>query len=232
VLAALSVAALPAQGQGVLFIEKETRGGQTTIAQTQLDKNHIRYSIEGGTFVFDGPKQTARLINSTSKTYFEMRKKDLEEMRDDIKSITAQMKGIPGLSGMPTAATRAEYRQTGTDKVGAWTCTKYEGSVAGQKTSELCTVDPKELGLTPGDLEVGRRLLEFMKELMANEAPFVNGTAQDGFSGVPVRRTTFRNGAVQSVTEVTEVRKQSFPASTFEVPAGYRKDSLPVEWRR
>jgi hypothetical protein len=170
-------------------------------------------------------------------------------MRREVDSVWAQMvAGMPNLPpdqrammeqmmrdrdipGVTAAAAKVEYRQTGSDKVGQWTCMKYEGSLSGQKRAEVCTVDPKEFGLTPTDFEVAGRLSEFMKSMTPpsrTEAAFVNGTAHDGFSGVPVRRMSFRNGAVESVIEVTEVRKQAFPASTFKAPAGFRKVAAPA----
>src|SRR5689334_15604557 len=62
-----------AQAQGVVFVEKETRNGQSGTNQIQLDKNHMRAeSNDNGSsraFVFDGTKQTAYMIDATKKTY-------------------------------------------------------------------------------------------------------------------------------------------------------------------
>src|SRR6188768_1380260 len=95
VLGTLWLAPLPAQGQGVLFLQKETRGGQTTNTQIQMDKDHIRVesrsSGEESAFVYDGPKQTARMINITKKSYTEMTKSDLDQMRGQMNSAMAQM---------------------------------------------------------------------------------------------------------------------------------------------
>jgi hypothetical protein len=142
-----------------------------------------------------------------------------------------QGRGMPGMPGMPSAAPpKVDYKQTGSDKVGQWACTKYEGTVGGQKTMEICTVDPKEFGLTPADFAVAQQLADFLKTLLPDVADrmLVNGTAQSqGFSGVPVRQTSFRNGAVESMTETTEFRRETLPASTFETPAGFRKEAIP-----
>ena len=252
-LGALGLTTASLQAQGVLFVEKETRNGQSVNSQIQMDKDHIRVESRASgsesAFVFDGTKQVARTIDISRKTYMEMSKKDLEQTRKQMDSAMAEMqqqlKAVPaaqramieqmmrgrgGMPGMPQAAPKVEYRQTGSDKVGQWTCTKYEGSVGGQKTSEVCTVDPKEFGLTPADFEVARQLGEFIKTMMPQAADnaFVNGTQlEQGFSGVPVRRTSFRNGAVEYVTEITEVRRTTFPASTFDPPAGFRKEAMP-----
>jgi hypothetical protein len=247
-LLALSLTALPVQAQGVVFVQKETRGSQSTTSKVQMDKDHIRTEShdagEESAFVFDGPKQTARMINVSKKTYMELTKSDMEQMKKQMDAMMAQMAAIPaaqraqveqmmqgrGMPGMPAAAPKVDYKQTGSDKVGQWTCTKYEGSVGGQKTTEVCTVDPKEFGLSPADFGVAQQLADFMKTMMpaAADRMFVNGTVQSqGFAGVPVRRTTFRNGAVESITETTEFKRESLPASTFDTPAGFKKESMP-----
>jgi len=41
--------------------------------------------------------------------------------------------------GAGAAARKTQYRKTGTDKVGNWTCDKYEGYEGTVKTSEVCT---------------------------------------------------------------------------------------------
>jgi hypothetical protein len=247
-LAALSLTALPLQAQGVVFVQKETRGSQSTTSRVQMDKDHIRTESRSNgdesAFVFDGPKQTARMINISKKTYMEMTKADMEKIKQQMDAAMAQMANLPaaqrammeqmmqgrGMPGMPAAAPKVDYKQTGTDKVGQWTCTKYEGSAGGQKTTEVCTVDPKEFGLAPADFAVAQQLADFMKSMMPEVADrmFVNGTVQSqGFAGVPVRRTTFRNGSVESTTETTEFRREAIAASTFDTPAGFKKESMP-----
>jgi hypothetical protein len=253
----LSLTAIPVQAQGVVFVQKETRGNQSTTSRVQMDKDHIRTESRSAgdesAFVFDGPKQTARMINMTKKTYMEMTKAEMEGMKKQMEGAMAQMQqqlaAMPaaqramveqmmqgrGMPGMPAAAPpKVDYKQTGTDKVGQWACTKYEGTVGGQKTTEICTVDPKEFGLTPADFAVAQQLADFLKTLLPEVADrmLVNGTAQSqGFSGVPVRQTSFRNGAVESMTETTEFRRETLPASTFETPAGFRKEAVPAMGR-
>jgi hypothetical protein len=54
---------------------------------------------------------------------------------------------------------------------------------------------------------------------------------EQGFSGVPVRRVIW-TGQAQTIVELTDVSRQSFPASTFEVPAGYKKEAMGEGQRR
>jgi len=61
------------------------------------------------------------------------------------------------------------------------------------------------------------------------DSVILNATTQDqGYNGIAVRRTTFKNGAVESVTEITQLKRQAFPASTFAVPAGFTKTASPL----
>ena len=45
---------------------------------------------------------------------------------------------------------------------------------------------------------------------------------EQGFSGMPVRTVTTA-GSRQVTTELTEVSRQTFPDTVFQVPAGYQK---------
>jgi hypothetical protein len=149
----------------------------------------------------------------------------------------AMMKGRMGGAG-GAAAAKIEYRKTGTGTVGKWTCDKYEGYTNGQKTQELCTVDPKVLGFTPADFQVTRDMAEFFKQFQqmgggaASQQPFAFGTPEEqGFSGVPVRSVITVNGS-EVISELAEARRQAFPDSTFQVPAGYQKNDLMGRGRR
>jgi hypothetical protein len=232
----------------VTFIQKETRNGESITSQIQMDKDHIRADARNGNdeaaFVFDVVSQTARMINLTQKSYMEVGKAEIDQISSMMAQVQEQLKNMPpdqralveqmmqgrGMPGLPAAQPKVNYRQAGSDKVGQWTCTKYEGFASEQKTSEVCTVDPKEFGLAASDFEAARQLAEMLKTFVPDlaSAAFVNGTPNDqGYSGVPVRRTTFRNGAVDTVSEITEIRRGAIPASAFEVPAGFRKETMP-----
>jgi hypothetical protein len=238
---------------GVLIVEKTTAGGNTQTHQIQVEKDRMRAETAGQagekqTVVFDGVKQVLWIISNDRKSYSEMTKADVDRMggqmsdamarvQEQLKSLPpeqrAQMeammkgRGMPGMAGAQPPKT--EYRKTGTDKVGSWTCDKYDGSRDNQKVSELCTVDPKTLGFAMADFQVTKQLMEFFRKLVPQSADgmFAVGTPEDqGFSGMPVRRIVFTNGQQQSVSETTEVRRQTFADSTFEIPAGFQKEAF------
>jgi hypothetical protein len=249
-VAAMCLAASPLHAaDGVLIVERTTTGGNTRTNQIQIEKERMRAeSADGQTVVFDGARQVLWLINEGRKSYSEMTKADVDrmsgQMNDAMAKMQEQLKSLPpeqraqveammkgrGMPAMAAAQTaKTEYRRTGSDKVGTWACDKYDGTRSGQKVSELCTVDPKVIGFSMDDFQVSKQLMEFFQKLVPQGADrmFAIGTAGDqGFSGVPVRRIGFNNGQQQSVTEITQFTRQNFPASVFEVPAGYQKEAF------
>jgi hypothetical protein len=255
-------AAPAAAANGVLIAQKVTNGTTTTTTQSQIEPTRMRSEIASAagrkqTVVFDGAAQVLRMLDDDAKSYTEMKKADLEGMRAQVDGAMArlqeQMKNMPpeqraqmealmkgrgaampgagaamaGAAGPPTA-----YKKIGTDKVGQWTCDKYEGTKNGQKVSEVCTVAPSALGFTAADFEVTRQLAEFFASLMpqAAEGLFTIGSSTstpNAFSGLPVRVVSFRDGTAQTVSEVTEASRQNFPDTLFQVPAGYQKREFP-----
>jgi hypothetical protein len=234
------------QAQGILFVQAVTRDGKSTTNQVQLDKTHMRAesaSVAGNVFLFDSATKTARMINTERKTYREIDGSQMEGMRQQMAQLQEQLKNMPpqqrammeqmmgargGFPGMISGpADPLTYRQAGSDKVGQWNCTKYEGFRGADKVSELCTVDPSQFGLTAADFAVAKEFVEFLTGLlpqMADQAVMFGTVADQGFAGVPVRQTRFTNGRVESVSEVKEFRRETFPPSTWEVPAGFQRE--------
>ena len=246
-IAALCLATPLIAADGILIVEKTTTGGKTETNQIQIEKTRMRAESTDPNgvkqvFVFDGAAQVMRVIDYDKKTYMEMTKADADrmggQMADAMAQMQEQMKNMPpdqraqmeammrgrGMPG-PAAPAKTEYRKAGTDKVGKWTCDKWDGYQNNQKTSEVCTVDPKTLGFAMTDFEVTRQLAAFFQKLMPQNVDqmFSIGSADaQGFSGVPVRRA-YSIGQRQTLTELTDVTRQTFPDSIFAVPAGFQK---------
>jgi hypothetical protein len=240
---------------GVLIVETTIRNGTAVTNQIQIEKTRMRAESadpNGGkrVFMFDSTAQVMRMVDVDKKTYSEITKAEVDQMGGQMSAMMAQMqeqmKNLPperraqmeammAGRGMPATGEppKTEYRKTGTDKVGKWTCQKYEGYREEKKVSEVCTVDPKVLGFTMADFDVTKQLAAFFQKLMPQNAGqmFQIGNAeQQGFSGVPVRRT-FSMGQAQIVTEISDVSHQSFPDATFAVPAGFQKTPSPFGGR-
>jgi hypothetical protein len=235
------------RAQGVVLVQQETRGSKTETSQIQMDKTHIRAEshASGDTtvFLFDGNAKTIRVVNLDKKTYSQLDTAQMQQMQQAMAQMQEQLKNVPpeqramveqmmrgrgGLGrGGPPAPAAIQYKQAGSDKVGQWSCSKYEGYRGQEKVVDLCTVDPKDLGVTPADFEAAKQLAEYLKSLMPQIADQMNfyGTAADqGFNGVPVRRISYSNGKVDSTSEVKEFKREAIPASAFELPAGLKRE--------
>jgi len=231
---------------GVLIVQRITTGTNTTTSQVQLEKNRMRAEIIDPSgrqvVIFDGVKQVMDIVNPDKKTYIEMTKADVDRMAAQLEGAMSQMQqmmaSLPpeqraqaeammrgrGGRAMPGAPVKKEYKKVGTDRVGKWTCDKYDALQNGQKTGEICTVEPAVLGFSAADFEVSRQMGEFFKKLVPQAADqmFTVGRAEEqGFSGIPVRQVS-----QQSTSEITEVSRQSFPDSLFVVPAGFQKTDM------
>lgn len=241
---------------GVLISQKiSSNSGTTSTHQVQIEPHRMRMEMAGGArggtqvFVFDGTREVMLMIDDAHKTYSEITKADLDAVGAQMSSAMSQMqeamKNMPpeqraqveammrgrGMAarGAVAAAAKPVYKPAGTDTVGKWRCDKYDGYTDGQKTSEICTVDPKVLGFSAADFAVTKDLAAFFQKLMpANVSQmFRVGTPEEtGFSGVPVRSVT-TIGSQTITSEITDVHRQAFPDSTFQVPAGYQKQDSP-----
>lgn len=232
---------------GILIVEKSTTGGTTKTSQIQIEKTRMRTESAGpnGTttiVVFDGTAQVMRMIDVPKKSYTEMTKEDADkmggQMTDAMAKMQEQMKNMPPaaraqmeamMKNMPgmSAAAKTEYKKTGTDQVGKWTCDKYEGYQNGKKTSELCTVDPKALGFSLADFQITQQLGEFFQKMMPQNADQMFSLGKNdpqGYTGVPVRRTYSILGR-ETVSELTEVSRQTFADAIFAVPEGFKKQA-------
>src|ERR1051325_3051997 len=173
---------------------KTTRVTSASTDEIQLDANHMRAQVRGrggaeNTVIFDGVKQAMYIVDDAKKSYSEITKEDLDRMAAQVSQMQSQMQGamanltpeqraqIEGMitrgrggRGMPgmgaAAAAKPTFKKTGTDKVGKWTCDKYEGYESERKTSEVCTVAPSALGLSESDFAVSKQFAKFFSSLM------------------------------------------------------------------
>lgn len=238
--------------EGFLMIEETVIGTAKRSSQVQLERDRMRAEMNGPKgdtqiIVFDGPQQVLRIISPSRKSYTEMTKADADRMgeqmsmamaaiKEKLASMTpeqrAKMEAMIarlGGAGAATAASKPEYRRAGSDKVGKWTCDKYEGFRNGDKVSEVCTVEPNALGLTMADFEVSKQVAAFFEKMLPpgmEQMVGIGSLEAQGFSGIPVRRVVYNGGKVQAHSEVVDVRRENFPDSSYDVPAGFQKQVM------
>jgi hypothetical protein len=196
------------------------------------------------------------MINPADKSYREMTKQNLEAVGDQMsqmqKMMAEKMKDMPpqqrqmmeqmmkqrmgGAAGAGAAAQPPMiYKKVASgETVNQWTTDKYEGLRGGQKEIEMWTTGWTEFGVTQNDFRVFQDLAAFFKKLSPgmDDSMFKIGSAQtesgQGFSGVPVRRISYRNGSPDQKFEVTRIVREDFDKILFEPPAGYRKEAMPA----
>jgi hypothetical protein len=238
---------------------KEIRKGQSISTQMQIDKDNMRVEYCSTTgdrtaTLFDSAKQTLRMLNTSKKTYTELTKDAVQQLKQRLDSakaaLQAKLASVPeaqrqlieqmmhARGSAPSTLPKIEYRPVGSDNVGSWVCTRYEGFAGQQKVAEVCTVDFEELDLSSADFEITRQFADFMKPLMPASADTTNMSVadcmivNDGYPGIAVRRVAFQDGMPSGITEIMEVRRETLPASTFETPEGFSKQALPIPGSR
>ena len=215
-------AAQTLQAQGILLVQQSTNNGIVSTARIQIDKTKMRIETGDNAILFDSRSQTQQVIYLTRKTYMQVTRQQIEQLRQTMRAA-----GVPDT---PAAAVRVDYRRTGTDKVGQWTCTKYEGYRGPEKVIEVCAAEPQTLLLTALDFDVAKQMGELMRlqavpQIADRSVIFATQEVQ-GFAGVVLRRTIYMNGNVASVEEIKELRRETFPAATFEIPPGFKPEVL------
>ena len=239
--------------EGVLMVEKTVSGTTERRTSVQIEPQRMRAEMTAASgttqvVVFDGQQQILRIISMDRKSYTELTKADADRMGAQVNSAMEGMKEkiaqmppdqrakmeamMARLGGAPGAApSKPDFRPAGTDKVGKWACDKYEGFRNNEKVTEVCTVDPKVLGLAAADFEISKQVAAFFQKMvpMAGEQIVGIGTIEtQGFPGIAVRRGTYREGKLVSTSEVVQVERQTFPASSYEVPAGFSRQAAPM----
>ena len=251
-LAAVCSVASPLQAaEGVLMLEETVSGANTRSSMIQIERDRMRAELTGTTgevqiVVFDGPQQVLRIISVPRKSYVEMTKADADRMAAQSAAVLAAIKekvaNMPaeergkmealmsqfGMAGGGLLA-KPEYHRAGSDKVGKWACDKYEGFRNNKKVSEVCTVEPKALGLTEADFEVTKQVASFFEKILPQGGDQFVGIGRvetHGFAGIPIRRAAYDGDKVLSTSEVTDVKRGNFAASTYEVPEGFKKQMM------
>ena len=230
---------------GILITQRVTSGGPPVTVQVQIEATRMRTEMAGpngamNVTIFDGGKQVLYIVDPARKTYMEMTKADADRLSAQVQGAMAQMQAQ--LEKLPPAqraqmeammkgragTVALQYTPTGSDKVGRWTCDKYDVTQNGQKIGEVCSVNPTALGFGATDFAVMGQMAAFysgMAPQMSGQLSPVTPIDQGGTSGFPVKSVTTIQGQT-TTTEVVEAGRQTFPDSLFAVPAGFTKQDL------
>jgi Domain of unknown function (DUF4412) len=241
----------PAEAGLMMVYEQESYGRPGKEATTvYMDKDRMRTETKGGSadqvFIFRGDKKLYWLIDNRDRTYMEISREDLKELKGKMdeanRTLDEQMKNMPPeqrkmveammKDRMPKQPPRTEYKKVASGvKVNRWVCDQYDGIVGREKKEEVWTADPGQFDLRPEEVQVFDSLREFSEEFSKQGMPFYRIEMEKGkkgsdYTGVPVRMIRFSHGKKVERMELTEAQRKEVAPSMFELPAGYKKKEM------
>ncbi len=220
-----------------------------------VEKDRLRMDLQGAgkgeehSILYRKDKDAVYMVNPAEKSYMEMTRADMKKAADKMKQameqMRAAMKNMPpqqremmekmmaGRGGMGMTDSAAdfhmEYKKVGLAKVGSWSAVEYAGFRGGVKKTRVYVVEYGALGVAREDFGVMKELGEFFKSLhMGPQADFYRDS--ETLKGLPVRTVVLDEAGKDKLQmDLTEVKKESFPASEFDLPSGYvgKKMEIP-----
>jgi len=219
---------------------KATEGGGAGMGTTLIGSGKIRSDTDATNSVIIDPNPTTGamyLIDHTRKSVTKITRADLDailkQMNDMMAQIPPEMqamiKGRMGNApGMPPPSKTVDTGERAT--VAGKSCRIFRTTNAGgQVTAESCMADPSAIEISAADRATMTAAMAWSKDLMDKMAdgpfgrfmdasPFKNGL-------VPLRSTTI-NGTTRKTSEFVGTSSAALPADTFNIPAGYKVDTL------
>jgi hypothetical protein len=229
-----------ASSDDLTVVSNLTTNGKPGGTETQyISSDHIRTSRSEGTgMIIDLKTGVMTNIDGKNKTYFEVTKQDLqnmqamfaERMKDPkMQKAMAMMKGISTEMSSST-----EVKKTGvTRKVAGFSCDEWRITMSSMMSITECVT-----GDFKYPAESLHAVMEF-SESMRKSMTFGPGAQSSSdyaekmksIKGFPVATSITVDAGITKTTtssEVTEVRHEFLPASTWDAPAGFRKVDNPM----
>jgi uncharacterized protein DUF4412 len=217
-----------------------TNGKPGGIDTNYISADHIRHSQSQGTdVIIDLKTGTMTNINEKKKNYFVMTKHDMEAMQatltermndPKVKQAMAMMQGLGS-----SMASSTEVKKTGvTRTVAGYACEEWLISMGGMMSMTECVTNdlkyPVQSWAAMADFS------ESMRKSMSGFGPSAKAGADyaekmKSIKGFPVATSSTVDAGVMKMTtssEVTEVRRDPIPASTWEVPQGFTQVENPM----
>jgi hypothetical protein len=239
---------------GVVIIMEQTgglEGGGTRQQPVFVEPDRLKLPQGNGGVIYRADQDKAYNYDDERKTYTEMSRESLGQMRQQMDAALAQvrqqMANMPpdqrkmveemlakqgGALGQPGVAPTVTFeRSGGKQTVGKWSCEGYARLENGRKTQDMCIARIADVGLTRDDLKAFTSMSAMLKTGLGRD----QGTAMDfdamskaiGFEGVPVRTVVYLPNGRQHESTMKSVERKSLPPATFELPAGYTRQEIP-----
>jgi len=224
---------------GVLWVNETTYGSRQVVRSTTLvGTNAVRVDVAGdqkhNTVIYRADKKCCYMVDTKGKTYTEVTKERVDALAAQMDSAMkimplAMRKMMMGKMGAPQTAAPRYVKKASGEKVGPWTATRYEAQ--GEKElRKMWTVPYSSMNLGASDLAALKDFGAFFEKFGSNRGDYFKFDRSDlGFAGIPVKTVLMEGGKVKVTSELKDAMKKDFPASTFEVPKGFKKKPLENE---
>jgi uncharacterized protein DUF4412 len=251
-LFAVLAAAVPAAAQDLTIVSKVTRdGGEATTATSYLTTDRARMSeAEGQDMMIDLKSGQMTVMDGRRKEYYVITRQDMEQMKaklqqtmnsPEMQKAQEQMKNLPPdmqkrmQAAMGAVAGSFDVKKTGgTRKVAGYNCEEWEITFGQFSKTVQCVSTEVPIPLQSWDSF--REFSDNMRSMMASMGPMGKGMGDlsekmKQVKGIPLwvnRSTSMMGHSSSTITEVTEIKKGTIPASAWEIPAGYKKVDNPM----
>ena len=209
--------------------------------------------------IFDESQQVTWMVDQSKGTYMEFTKAQVDQManqmqgvatqmQEAMKQMEAQMADMPpeqrammeqmmkgrmgGMMAAPAPAAKTVREKANGEKVGQFTCTRYEILSGGQLSQEVCAAPADALQLDASAMQTFRALAEFYEPLTRMASSFAGNWAapsgMDQIQGFPVQTVMYSNQKPTSEWRVEKIENRPLEASLFELPAGLKKTAMPA----
>ncbi len=241
-LTALLFAATAASASDDITIvsTNKTNGKPAGNSTQYISSDYIRMDdARDSGMIIDSKTGTMTNFDHKKKTYYTTTKKDIEEFNAKMQEEMNSPEGKQGMEFMNKMAagmsSSVEVKKTGkTRKVGAYNCEEWEVKMTEFSTTKQCVTNEVKF-----PEHASQAMATFMKG-MTGASPFASmAKAGEGMAdkmkaikGFPVATSStidIMGNKQTTETEVIEIKRDSLPASTWVVPAGYKQVENPMK---
>lgn len=241
---------------GVVFTFSRTdlETKKSTPMTIYAEPDRLAIANENETIIYREDQKKFWVIDAARKNYTEVAQETIQQLTGQVAAMQAEMQtrmaGLPpaqraqmeammaGL-GIPGAGAAAKKPQVNYAKLGQAKrianipCDMYGKTSDGERSEDLCIATITAAGITAADVKVLDSLGAFVDQLATlpmprrdNEFSWSAMNRAIGFMGIPLETTDYDAGKPASLTTVRKIERTTIPASTFEVPAGFTRQTL------
>jgi Domain of unknown function (DUF4412) len=207
--------------------------------------------------IFDESKQVTWMVDLAKGTYMEFTAAQVQQMADQMQSVSSQMQQAmqqmqSQMADMPPAqravmeqmmkqrmggmaaaapAEKTVREKASGEKVGPFTCTRYEILTGAELSQEVCAAPASELKVDASAMETFKALAKFYEPL-TRMMPKVAGnwstpSGMGQIQGFPVQTILYTDQKPTSEWRVEKIESRPLEASLFELPDGLKQTSMP-----